>query len=317
MDLPDLTKPLATIGLATVAYITLKFTRSASIFLLPSTLKKTYNPTTQNWAFVTGATDGIGFGFCEELCARGFNVILHGRNCAKLERRARELEAQFPSRKTEIVVMDVVGITAAIDEVATQVRDILKENGGYLSVLVNNVGGDANPYTMLDDHTFQQAQETMDKNAGFMMQITRVLIPLLRGGPRGLVLNVSSISSYGMPFISVYSGSKGFVDTFTRALEAENVAEGRNLDVMCLRVGQVRTVAFDNIEASTFVPMPRKLASAALNRVGCGRVIVWAYFPHWLQGLMFDVFPRSLLMKITSKKMAELKKLEEEKRKNS
>ncbi|KAJ5088528.1 hypothetical protein N7456_012144 [Penicillium angulare] len=310
----DWTKPLAYIGLTTVAYTTFKLLRGASIYLHPSTLTKEYNPTGKNWALVTGATDGIGFGFCQELRARGFNVILHGRNETKLQKRAKELEAEFPATKTSIIVLDVVGVTNAIDEVGSQVRETLARNGGELSVLVNNVGGDSKPYTMLEAYTFEEAQETLDKNAVFMLQITRVLLPVLEAGRRGIVLNVSSISAYGMPFISVYSASKGFVDTLTRALEAECVAEGRNVDVMGLRVGPTRTSAFD-VKAGLFVPNSRELAIGALNRVGCGEVIAWAYFWHSVQGVMFDVMPRSVLMKITAKKMRELKKEEEEKAK--
>ena len=316
MELTNWSNPLAYVGLAALAYTTIQFTRQATVFLLPSTLKKHYNRRGNNWALVTGATDGIGFGFCQELCARGFNVILHGRNHAKLEQRARELEAEFPACKTGIVVLDVVGVTSAVDGVVEEVQTIIRAHGGQLSVLINNVGGETKPYTNLDEYTFEEAQATIDKNAGFMLHITRVLLPLLMEAERGLVLNVSSMSSAGLPYISVYSATKGFVDTFTLALEAECVSEGRNVDVMGLRVGQVKTSGFD-IESNLFVPTGRGLASAGLNRVGCGRVIVWGYFWHWVQGVSFDVLPRSMLMKVATQKLRALKKQDAEKAKKT
>ncbi|KAJ5948307.1 hypothetical protein N7466_001322 [Penicillium verhagenii] len=317
MSSADWPNPLAYIGLAALSYTTFKFTRQATVYLLPSALTKTHNPNGKNWALVTGATDGIGFGFCQELCARGFNVILHGRNAEKLERRARELEVEFPTCKTGVVALDVVGVTAAaIDEVASQVRMITEQHGGDLTVLVNNVGGELKPNTILEDYTFEEASMTVDMNAIFMLQITRALLPLLRDGTRGVVLNVSSISSFGMPYLSVYAASKGFVNTFTRALEAEAHAEGQNFDVLGLLVGQVRTASF-GVKRSLFVPDGRGLASAALNRVGCGQVMVWAYFWHWLQGISFDVLPRSLLMKITADKIKALGREMEWKSKNT
>ncbi|KAJ5925870.1 hypothetical protein N7454_007380 [Penicillium verhagenii] len=286
----DWTNPLAYVGLAALSYTTFKFTRQATVYLLPSALTKTHNPNGKNWALVTGATDGIGFGFCQELCARGFNVILHGRNAEKLQRRVRELEAEFPNCKTGVVALDVVGVTAAaIDEVASQVRMITEQNGGDLTVLVNNVGGELKPNTILEDYTFEEASMTVDMNVMFMLQITRVF---------------------------VYAASKGFVNTFTRALEAEAHAEGQNLDVLVLLVGQVRTASF-GVKRSLFVPDGRGLASAALNRVGCGQVMVWAYFWHWLQGISFDVLPRSLLMKITADKIKALGREMEWKSKNT
>ncbi|OQE17587.1 hypothetical protein PENSTE_c020G07540 [Penicillium steckii] len=314
MDISEWQKPLSYIGLATLVYTTFKFTRSATTFLLPSSLNR-YNPTKTNWALVTGASDGIGFGFCEELCARGFNVLLHGRNREKLAQRAGELSAKFPTRKVSIIVRDVVGLTADVDGISEEVRAILAVEGGKLSVLVNNVGGEVRPYTVLSDYRFEEVDRTIAMNAGFMAQITRVLLPLLETGDGGVVLNVSSISAVGMPYISIYAATKGFVDSFTKALEAECKAEKKKVEVLGLRVGQVKTAGFD-IEDGLFTPNGRTLASAGLNRVGCGRVIVWAYFWHWLQGLSFDVLPRSMLMMISSKKLMALKKEEEEKAKN-
>ena len=36
------------------------------------------------WACITGTTSGIGYGFCEELANRGFNILMISRNEAKL-----------------------------------------------------------------------------------------------------------------------------------------------------------------------------------------------------------------------------------------
>lgn len=298
--------PFAYLGVATLVFTTLAFTRQATVYLLPSTLHR-YNRSKNNWALITGATDGIGFGFAQELCARGFNVILHGRNAEKLATRERELNAMFPGRKTGIVVRDVVGGSEGVDGVAGEVHEIIRAGGGSLTVLVNNVGGETKPYTTLDELNAGDVDATLAKNAVFMTQITRVLMPLLAEGRCGLVLNVSSISSYGFPYISVYSGTKGYVDSFTRALEAECAAEKPGVKVMGLRVGQVKTAGFD-IAESLFVPGARRMAKAGLDRVGCGKTIVWGYFWHWVQGLSFSVLPRWMLMRITTAKLMALKK---------
>lgn len=312
MDISNWTPTLSTIGLAALSYISYKLTRQASIYLLPSTLPH-YNPSGKNWALVTGATDGIGLGFCQELCSRGFNVILHGRNREKLVQRARELNAAFPGQKTGIVVLDVVGMSDGVDDVAEQVRRIIG-NEGKLSVLVNNVGGETRPSVTLGTLKYADVDATIDKNARFMAQITRVLLPLLSEGQgqSGLVLNVSSLSQYGLPYICIYSATKGFVDSFTKALEAECSAERCGVEVMGLRIGEVKTAGYD-VESTLFVPQARTLAKAGLDRVGCGKVIVWAYFWHWLQGLSFEIMPRWILMRATVGRMMAIKKREEEK----
>ncbi|EPS25179.1 hypothetical protein PDE_00111 [Penicillium oxalicum 114-2] len=300
---------LSAIGLATVSYITYKFLRQASVYLLPCQLSR-YNRGGNNWALVTGATDGIGFGFCQELCARGFNVILHGRNVEKLTRRAHELQAEFPTRKTGIVVLDVTGTDHDVDGVTEEVRRIIGTQG-KLSVLVNNVGGETRPATALTSLTASDVDATVHRNARFMAQITRVVLPFLeegseRGNPSGFILNVSSFSYYGLPYLSIYSATKGFVTTLTRALEAECKAEGRGVGVMGLIVGEVKTAGYQ-VESTLFIPPARSLAQSALNRVGCGRVMVAPYFWHWVQGISFEIFPRWMLMKFSVQKMQSIK----------
>jgi short-subunit dehydrogenase len=308
--------PLSYIGLAALAYITLHFTRQATPFLLRSTLTARYNRPGTNWALVTGATDGIGFGFCEELCARGFNVILHGRNRAKLQRRVSELNQRFPTRKTGIIVLDVVDLTSSVDGVADEVSAILAAYEGQLTVLVNNVGGDGRPSGTLDSYSFKDMQETIAKNANFVAQITRILLPLLAAGDPGVVLNISSVAAWGLPYVTIYAATKGFVDTFTYALQAECNAEGLGVEVLGLRVGQVSTPGYP-VALGWFVPTPRVMAQAGLNRIGCGQVIVYGYFWHWVQGLAFEMMPRWALNMVTTAMLKAVKFQEEDKAKSS
>jgi short-subunit dehydrogenase len=322
MSFSEYSTPLSYIGLATVGYITYKFTSQATTFLLPSTLKSRYNPNLKaNWAIVTGATDGIGFGFCQELCARGFNVILHGRNAAKLEKRQRELAAEFPDAKTGSLVLDVQALKKDdVDGIADQVRLIIeKGGGGMLTVLVNNIGGETKAAAMLSELTYEDVDATFCLNAVFMTQLSRVLMPVLGGnGVPGLVLNVSSVAAIGLPYITVYSGAKGYVESFTGALSAEMKAEGKNIEVMALKSAEVQSGGYD-IPTSLFVPTARTLASAGLNRVGCGREIVWAYFWHWVQGISMDVLPRWVLMKFSATKLKAIREwmMEKERRKKA
>ncbi|CAI7629908.1 unnamed protein product [Penicillium glandicola] len=309
-------KPLAYLGLFTLGKTTLSLTRQATNFLLPSALNKRYNPTQTNWALVTGATDGIGFGFGQELCARGFNVILHGRNAEKLDRRRRELESQFPDVCVAVLVRDAQNLTADIDDVDVEVRDIIRCNAkpgsenGRLTVLINNVGGETRPSTLLKEYTFEDVQATISRNATFAIQITRVLANQLEENAPGLVMNVSSVAAFGLP------STKGFVDSFTKSLRAEFAAEGKKVEVMGLRVAEVSTPGYD-VKSNLFVPEARVLAAAALDRVGCGQEIVWAYFWHWLQGLSFEYLPRWVLMKIASMKLKSIRADQDAKAKSS
>lgn len=58
----------------------LVFTIIKQLTPMPDLLSKYCSPDKRSWAVVTGATDGIGLGFCEVLTQLGFNLVLISRN---------------------------------------------------------------------------------------------------------------------------------------------------------------------------------------------------------------------------------------------
>ena len=67
-------------------------------------LKERYGHNT--WILVTGATDGIGKGFCEALAREGFNIILVARTLDKLKKCEEELKLINPKIETFILQYD-------------------------------------------------------------------------------------------------------------------------------------------------------------------------------------------------------------------
>ena len=64
-----------------IKYLVSIFWNVIKIFFLQVDLVKRYSENKyETWAVVTGATDGIGLGFVEELLSKGFNVCLVSRN---------------------------------------------------------------------------------------------------------------------------------------------------------------------------------------------------------------------------------------------
>lgn len=299
----SVTDTLTLAGAATSFYLFTQFARHLYIYLRPSFIGKYRSKDKETWALVTGASDGIGLGFAEELCSRGFNVFLHGRNREKLLGIQERLKAEYPAAKTSIIVFDAGGSTENIDAIAREVGE------ANLRVLVNNVGGQtgvSHTYKRLDELTHDEVEYLIGLNARFTTHITRVLLPILEKNEPSLILNVSSIASAGFPWLSIYSSTKGFIDSFSGALNVETKACGRKIEVMALRVGSVSTAAMD-IKANLFTPTGRTMASAALNRVGCGEYLVWGYWWHRLQGLGFDVLPRGVMLSAVTGRLKQLK----------
>src|SRR2546422_6056907 len=78
---------------------------------------------------VTGATDGIGLATAQQLVERGAQVIVHGRNSAKIEKAAKQLAS------VETVRADF----ARLAEVRAMVAELAKRNL-QPEVLINNAG---------------------------------------------------------------------------------------------------------------------------------------------------------------------------------
>lgn len=72
--------------------------------ILPAkNFRERYGPKT--WAVVTGGSDGIGLGFCEELAALGFNICMVARNKNKMEEALAKLR-ELHEIETKSIVAD-------------------------------------------------------------------------------------------------------------------------------------------------------------------------------------------------------------------
>lgn len=235
---------------------------------------------TASWALVTGSSDGIGKAFAQELCHRGFNVFLHGRNEKKLENVKAELLAEWPQREVRILVLNVAECAGDHTQLDTAVEQLKNLN---LKVLINNVGGGARRlWIPLQEYEQDDTRLFLDMNCRFQAELTRRLLPRLIKNAPALVLNIGSfVSELPAPYISVFGGAKAFGKAWSRSLHFEMLTEGHDVEIMQVQVGMVSTANEPRPE-SLFVPNARRMAQASLDKVGCGRSVVFGYWAHQL-----------------------------------
>ncbi|KAK1139885.1 hypothetical protein N8T08_011046 [Aspergillus melleus] len=239
-------------GLLLYIYILTKLLLHATIYLLPSSLSQYISSkpnAPESWALITGSTAGIGFGFAQELLSRGFNVIIHGKSTQELEHARTQLRLSFPHSSIRIFQYDAASFSnTTLDESLAKVLQ-----GISLRVLINNVGGQAgqtrSTYQRLTDFSDKEVSRVMNVNAHFMTQITRIILPRFLSTQSTqkkeeekerlpcLILNISSLSAIGLPYLSVYAASKAYVDAFTRSLHAEMLAEKTPVGVLGVSYG--------------------------------------------------------------------------------
>ena len=214
------------LGVATACYAALRLLRFIYLYTRPSSIKR-YLYGDSPWALVTGASDGIGFGIAQELAAYGFNVILHGRDAEKLERTKIKLQVEHRDVQFQTAVLNASTATPQqIDDLVASVNSL------NLTILVNNLGGGARVQP-LEKNTAEQVDYTINVNARFPAQLTRALLcKLTRPDGPTLIVNIGSLGATGVPYATVYGGSKAFNMAMSSSLATEVKVEGKNIEVL-------------------------------------------------------------------------------------
>jgi 3-oxoacyl-[acyl-carrier protein] reductase len=206
-------------------------------------------------AVVTGASKGIGAGIAKALAAQGATVIV---NYASSKADADSVVAHITAKGGS-----ALAVQADMSREADVVRlfDTVRETHGGLDVLVNNAG--VAVFQMIDDLTADAFHKQFNLNVlGYLLAV-REAVKLL--GPKGSIINISSILSTD-PYLasSVYSATKGAVDTLTFALARELGARG--IRVNSILPGHTNTPATEGNFAGELGE--KILAGTPLGRLG-------------------------------------------------
>ncbi|KAJ1983250.1 hypothetical protein H4R33_004817 [Dimargaris cristalligena] len=248
------------LGKTVLSLLTLIF----DIFLNPGLPLSRFGAGQGHWAIVTGATDGMGKCFAIELARRGFHVLIVGRNPAKLDAARAEIRAANPDAEVRTHQLDFAHATAAE---YTDLQTQLEALPSSISVLVNNVGVSHDIPTPFHLESLERIHDIVEVNINAMLRITHMVVPGMISQGRGLIINSGSFSgSVPSPLLSVYSGSKSFVSTWSQALGAELQAKGvivehLNTYFVVSAMSKIRRPSF-------FIPMPDTYVRSVLSRIG-------------------------------------------------
>jgi len=231
-----------------------------------------------SWAVVTGCTDGIGKAIAELFAKKGLNIILVSRNQTKLSEIAHELEAKFKVQ-TKTIAVDFGSEDPNIFEA---VKNGIKNLD--IGILVNNVG-------MSYDHSeffCNLDKDMIDKliriNVFGTTNMTYSVLPGMIERKRGAIVNISSASSFVIdPMYCVYSGTKAYINNFSKALYYEY--RDQKIHIQCQVPGFVVTKMSKIRRPSFFVCSASAFASSMAKQIGYESLI----FPHWTHALQFSM----------------------------
>jgi 3-oxoacyl-[acyl-carrier protein] reductase len=182
-------------------------------------------------AVVTGSSKGIGASIAKHLAAEGASVVV---NYSSSKSDADRVVAEITAKGGKAVAVKAnVAKRAEVVHLFAETKKAF----GRLDILVNNAG--VYEFAPLEEITEDHFHKLFDLNVLGLIFATQEAVKLF-GTSGGSVINISSVvSTYAPATTSVYSATKGAVDTVTRSLAKE--LGPRNIRVNSINPGMVDT----------------------------------------------------------------------------
>lgn len=250
-----------------------------------------------SYALVTGASDGIGKGFCEAFAKQGMNLVLVARNKDKLEGVAQELRDKY-SIKTQVLVLDFGKATISdYENLKAQVDNL------DISILVNNVG--AVDYSRLIHENLDEINYDIALNTTSALFMSRIFLPsLLNRSQKSALITTSSLAgAFPMPYMSAYSATKAASYYLSEALHMEF---SNKIDVLSYLPGTVLTKAVTHEKYNYQNSTVEESVSGALKDLGTRHIthgsakhelLVWstAWTPAFIRRFAFKYLMKDML----------------------
>jgi NAD(P)-dependent dehydrogenase (short-subunit alcohol dehydrogenase family) len=187
-------------------------------------------------ALISGSNRGIGREIARQLAELGHHVVVTARDPAAADRVATELgdAGRLSVQAEQLDVADPQSVE--------RLRERVESSPGRLDALVNNAGVMGEVATNVATAPLDDAQRTMETNLFGAWRLTQALLPLLRRGGHGRIVNVSSGAGQLSEMNGGYPGyrvSKTALNALTRVLANESSGTGMLVNSMC--PGWVRT----------------------------------------------------------------------------
>ncbi|MBN2602968.1 MAG: SDR family NAD(P)-dependent oxidoreductase [Candidatus Thermoplasmatota archaeon] len=194
--------------------------------------------------FITGASRGIGEALAIEFGKMGYRVGLFSRNKEKLD----QLKVKIENKGGEALVLpgDVRDINS-IKNAYEKIEEIWK----FPDIVIANAG--VIYWKKSQDLEINEVHDIIDVNfSGFVNTVQLVLPRMIANGGGQIVGITSSAAFRGLPYLSIYSATKGGVLRYLEAIRVENKAN--NIDVTAICPGFINT-SMVNKDIPSWLPL--------------------------------------------------------------
>lgn len=209
-------------------------------------------------AVVTGASKGIGAGIAKSLAAEGASVVV---NYASAKEGADKLVSEIVREGGKaIAVQGDVSQQADVDRIFNEAVDAF----GGVDILVNNAG--VYQFGAIEDVTVEEFNRQFNTNVLGLLLVTKGAVKNF-GEKGGSIINIgSTVTRITPPGSSIYTATKGAVDSITQVLSKE--LGHKKIRVNAINPGMIETEGTHTagLIGSEFHTNAEK--SAPLGRIG-------------------------------------------------
>lgn len=140
--------------------------------------------------FVTGANSGLGQETARAMAAKGAEVVMAGRDQAKLDEAVAAIRAAHPEAQLETITLDLASL-----ENIRAATSRARQRFAKIDILINNAGVMATPFT----HTADGFEMQLGTNHLGHFALTAELMPLIEQGSARRIVNLSSRGHHFAP----------------------------------------------------------------------------------------------------------------------
>lgn len=164
-------------------------------------------------ALITGSSQGIGFALAKGLTDIGVEVILNGRDVAKLSTAAEDLRKGGAEVQTlSFDATDHMAVRHAIDR--------FESENGAIDILVNNAG--MQHRTELQDFPADAFEKLLQTNVASVFHVGQAVARHMIERGAGKIINIASVqSALARPGIAPYTATKGAVTNLTKGMATD------------------------------------------------------------------------------------------------
>lgn len=161
-------------------------------------------------ALVTGSSQGIGFALARGLLEAGAEVVLNGRDEAKLDAAAKALGGTV--HQLVFDATDHTAVRTAIDDFEVKI--------GAIDILVNNAG--MQHRAPLEDFPADAFERLLRTNISTVFNVGQACARHMISRRAGKIINIASVqTALARPGIAPYTATKGAVGNLTKGMATD------------------------------------------------------------------------------------------------